>query len=343
MAEIHPNDIGLATFADVGDVEKLKTSAKNLVDALNEIYQNGTQGGNFGEQMYVDGENNIILGENNIVYGSTNLIIGSDNIIVGDGVNIIAAGKSIYNEAEVSFDGYDAETRQVGYYPHVDDAALPIKTGDKVAIKVNQTWVNEDWTDWLDITSPLCVAEVEETDTVNRYIKISDIGVSMSPPDETHTVLDYQGVSVCIPLVDAYKELPGKSNISFGGKALGTTSFAAGSSTASRNNSFSANSASASANGSAAFCGGKARASFSFAANYAEASGEKSAAFNDSEAYTSCALSAGTRSKVYGRPLKCIELNWSERTLTIDSRYSLTGIKKDSIIIVRSYNCMRKR
>ena len=105
MAEIHPNDIGLATFADVGDVEKLKTSAKNLVDALNEIYQNGTQGGNFGEQMYVDGENNLILGENNIVYGSNNLIIGSDNIIVGDGVNIIAAGKSIYNEAEVSFDG----------------------------------------------------------------------------------------------------------------------------------------------------------------------------------------------------------------------------------------------
>ena len=103
MAEIHPNDIGLATFADVGDVEKLKTSAKNLVDALNEIYQNGTQGGGsaFGEQWYVDGENNIILGENNIVYGSNNLIIGSDNIIVGDGVNIIAAGKSIYNEAEV--------------------------------------------------------------------------------------------------------------------------------------------------------------------------------------------------------------------------------------------------
>ena len=50
MAEIHPNDIGLATFADVGDVEKLKTSAKNLVDALNEIYQNGTQGGNFGDK-----------------------------------------------------------------------------------------------------------------------------------------------------------------------------------------------------------------------------------------------------------------------------------------------------
>ena len=60
MAEIHPNDIGLATFADVGDVgdvEKLKTSAKNLVDALNEIYQNGTQGGGsaFGASLCVGG------------------------------------------------------------------------------------------------------------------------------------------------------------------------------------------------------------------------------------------------------------------------------------------------
>ena len=42
MAEIHPNDIGLATFDDVGDVRKLKKSAKSIVDALNEIYQNGT-------------------------------------------------------------------------------------------------------------------------------------------------------------------------------------------------------------------------------------------------------------------------------------------------------------
>ena len=93
MAEIHPNDIGLATFADVGDVEKLKTSAKNLVDALNEIYQNGTQGssGSFGQQWYVDGENNIILGENNIVHGNNNFIIGSDNIIVGDNINMIAS------------------------------------------------------------------------------------------------------------------------------------------------------------------------------------------------------------------------------------------------------------
>ena len=101
MAEIHPNDIGLATFADVGDVERLKTSAKNVVDALNEIYQNGTQGGSFGEQWYVDGENNVIIGENNIVYGSNNLIIGSDNIIVGDNINIIASKKHRYNYLDI--------------------------------------------------------------------------------------------------------------------------------------------------------------------------------------------------------------------------------------------------
>lgn len=32
MAEIHPNDIGLATFEDVGDVEKLRTEAKKVVE-----------------------------------------------------------------------------------------------------------------------------------------------------------------------------------------------------------------------------------------------------------------------------------------------------------------------
>ena len=55
----------------------------------------------------------------------------------------------------------------------------------------------------------VCSKGRRRSDTVNRYIKISDIGVSMSPPDETHTVLDYQGVSVCIPLVDATRDCGG--------------------------------------------------------------------------------------------------------------------------------------
>ena len=39
MAEIHPNDIGLATFSDVGDVAKLRTAAKTVVDAINELQE----------------------------------------------------------------------------------------------------------------------------------------------------------------------------------------------------------------------------------------------------------------------------------------------------------------
>ena len=153
MAEIHPNDIGLATFADVGDVEKLKTSAKNVVDALNEIYQNGTQGGSFGEQWYVDGENNVIIGENNIVYGSNNLIIGSDNIIVGDNINIIASKKQRYNSLNIEFNYYDANTGQISYYSYSEEQTeMPLKVGDKLVISVSQTWTNSDWSDWIDIS-----------------------------------------------------------------------------------------------------------------------------------------------------------------------------------------------
>ena len=70
MSEIHPNDIGLATFEDVGDVASLRTAAKVVVEAINELLDTKGEGGGSGlnfEQIYVDGENNIILGRNNIV------------------------------------------------------------------------------------------------------------------------------------------------------------------------------------------------------------------------------------------------------------------------------------
>ena len=75
MAEIHPNDIGLATYADVGNVERLRTTAKTVVEAINEIYQTGGGGSSVdGDQIYVDGENNVIIGKGNIVYGNNNLV-----------------------------------------------------------------------------------------------------------------------------------------------------------------------------------------------------------------------------------------------------------------------------
>ena len=139
MAEIHPNDIGLATFADVGDVEKLKTSAKNLVDALNEIYQNGTQGGSgaFGEQWYVDGENNIILGENNIVCGNNNFIIGLDNIVVGDNITMIASEKYKYGSVNIGYENFDTETGIIPYYIYSDEQTdTTLKVGDKLVFSL---------------------------------------------------------------------------------------------------------------------------------------------------------------------------------------------------------------
>ena len=38
MGNMHPNDIGLATFKDVGDVAKLRTAAKTVVEAINELF-----------------------------------------------------------------------------------------------------------------------------------------------------------------------------------------------------------------------------------------------------------------------------------------------------------------
>ena len=74
MPEIHPNDIGLATYDEVGNVQKLRTTAKNVVEAINELYQNGgNNSGSMGKQFYVDGEDNIIIGTDNIVKGNGNL------------------------------------------------------------------------------------------------------------------------------------------------------------------------------------------------------------------------------------------------------------------------------
>ena len=119
MAEIHPNDIGLATYDEVGDVAKLRTTAKTIVTAINELYQGGgNSSGSLGEQLYVDGEDNIIIGQNNVVYGNNNLIIGSDNIIVGNNLNILsdATTKSVSPNDEFSYDYFDPYDNLIWYW-----------------------------------------------------------------------------------------------------------------------------------------------------------------------------------------------------------------------------------
>ena len=103
MANIHPNDIGLATYADVGNVERLRTTAKTVVEAINELYQSGGGGSISGDQIYVDGENNYILGKNNVVSGSNNLVIGSNNIVAGNNVNLVGSNKRIFKQPNNEF------------------------------------------------------------------------------------------------------------------------------------------------------------------------------------------------------------------------------------------------
>ena len=161
MPDIHPNDIGLATFADVGDVNKLKTAAKNVVDALNEIYSGaGTGSADFGTQIMVDGEDNIIIGANNIVYGNNNLIIGSDNIVVGDNLSIVADSSTNYSYIEgFNFEQVDIDAGAISYYSN-SDIEIPIGVGDKVILDVYQTWTNEDYTDNIDSSSGIHIAEI---------------------------------------------------------------------------------------------------------------------------------------------------------------------------------------
>ena len=117
MAEIHPNDIGLATFEDVGDVQKLLTVAKNIVAAINELYQNSSDIGDaLGKQIYVDGENNVIIGQNNIVHGSNNLIVGSNNVVVGDNYSIFTDNYQRFGSPNGGyFYSYDTENN-IAYY-----------------------------------------------------------------------------------------------------------------------------------------------------------------------------------------------------------------------------------
>ena len=138
MAEVHPNDIGLATFEDVGDVQKLLTAAKNVVAAINEIYQNaGDKDNAFGVQLYVDGDNNVIIGQNNIVYGNNNLIVGSNNIIIGDNHTVFTNGTRIYSSPNLYPYSYDTETSALSYSVFEENFVPSVKVGDTVKLSVD--------------------------------------------------------------------------------------------------------------------------------------------------------------------------------------------------------------
>lgn len=339
MPDIHPNDIGLATFADVGDVTKLKTAAKNVVDALNEIYSGADTGSaDFGTQIMVDGEDNIIIGANNIVYGNNNLIIGSNNIIVGDNRTIIADGCTRYNKHIDLYPSSFNVSEGTFEYSYFSDDPMPIKVGDKALVSVFQTWTDAEWTDYIQLSSGIQIAEILEINESSNYIKVGNLGLSSTPPDDLHPLLDWSAVDVFIALVDTYKETGKKGSISFqSGEASASSSVALNTARATSPGSFAANSSSAHASDAAAFNGSIVKGANGFSCNIGECYGENSIALNNGITFSPYSFGSGFRSYVLGRPLKCTELDTINRKLTIEEGQNITGITGKTIII-RGYN-----
>lgn len=340
MAEIHPNDIGLATFADVGDVSELKTKAKTLVEAVNELCGE-TLGTNktIGVQLHVDGENNVIIGENNIVYGSNNLVIGSNNIINGNGLQVIQSDKTLCKSIDIGYESVDIDTGKIYYHIFSDDMQqLPFAIGDHAVMSVQLNWTNPDYTDFLTIETGAKLYEIEDIQTTDNSLTLTNFDITNEPPDDIHTVLDYTNVSIFVPLTKAYKlENENVMAICMGNVAAGTKSMTVNYGKTSGHCSFAANSATASGSTSAAFNGGNADGSYSFAANSASAKMERSAAFNNAVCYAPYSLAAGYYGKVFGRVLKCVSLDTTAKKLTLESGQNTSSITGKKIFI-RCYN-----
>jgi len=242
MAEIHPNDIGLATFEDVGDVAKLKTAAKTVVEAVNELFQNGSTNQNdLSKQLYVDGDDNVFFGENNFVCGSGNIIIGSNNIVIAD--NLILIGDDVIKYKNVDSDYYhdlfDA-TDNTLYFISRGDRTLtfPFDVGDKVLVNITRDWNNSMWTDVISVSTGPCIAEIVEVDGNSLCAKIEGISIPSEPPDDEHTNEDSTYAEYFIPLNEKHLLRAGGC-ISFGGTPQGTKSTAFGESSSSGNYAFS--------------------------------------------------------------------------------------------------------
>ena len=338
MSEIHPNDIGLATFADVGDVAKLKTTAKTVVEALNELYQNGSKNQNdLSKQLYVEGNDNVFVGENNFVYGNGNLIIGSNNIVVADNLILIGDNVIKYKNADSDYyhDWFDATNNTLYFFSRGDlTLTFPFEAGDKVLVNIIRDWNNSMWNDVVSVSTGPCIAEIVEADGNSLCAKIEGISIPSEPPDDEHTNEDRTYTKYFIPLNEKYL-LNAGGCISFGGTPQGTKSAAFGESSSSGNYAFSTGTSNASGESATALCLSEAKGNGAFSANIAHCYGDKGAALNMGYAHTPYSFAHGYNSMVFGRPLKALSLDTTKRSIVIDSSYSLSGITAGKKIVLR--------
>lgn len=338
MAEIHPNDIGLATFADMGNVERLRTSAKTVVEAINEIYQTGGSQSVLGDQLYIDGENNVIFGTNNTVYGSNNLIIGSNNVLVGNGHNLIGSERYIYASLPISFEWFDSSLKRVYFSVYEENVTIPFKAGDKVLLSFYQSWADSEWTDWASVYTPLYLTEITEVSESDGYIAVAEMNVSDDPPDDFHVIYDYGYVNYCITLNDEYAVNANGTGILIGNSSTGNRSFSANYGNAKGTGSFAVNNATANGNYSSAFGSSNVTGNYGFGASSGKVNADYSSAFNY---YTYCyspySNTFGYNSRIYGRPLKCTAINNTAKTLTLASGQTTTNLAGKKLIL-RCYN-----
>ena len=336
MADLHPNDIGLATFEDVGDVSALQTNAKKIVDAINEIKETGSSLSSLEDQLYVDGEKNIILGKNNIVYGSNNLIIGSDNVITANNISVIGSEKNAYLSDNNFYTYYDVNSGELTCDTDKDITAL-FKIGDKAVLEISVSWATSDWMDYLSVSSGKQVVTI--TDIVGSSLIFDKSLVDSTPPDSEHTMMEYITVNTFVPLNDSFI-LNAEENANvllMGNSAKAKNSCSLNYANAEGVGSFAANSARAQSSYSAALGSSTAAGMYAFSANRGMANAESATAFNQGYSYAPYSMAVGYYARAYGRAIKCTALNNAAKTLTAASGQdlnSLTGKK----LYIRCYN-----
>ena len=331
MAEIQPNDIGLATFADVGDVANLQTNAKEIVAAINEVLANGS--GSTGDQMYMEGEDNAVIGGGNIIFGNCNRIFGKGNVVIGDNHLVIGSNKTITEHlGDVSFEWVDTYSKRIYFYIYSEgDVNFNIQVGDRVVVSIYQSWCDTEWSDWISFESEKFLTTVTEVNMSSGYIAIADMPISNEPPDNVHTILDYVYASSFYILRNEYKK-NGNGSVTMGSSSTGTGSFSANYGNASGSSSAALNGAYAKGAYSLACNNSTATGLYSLAANNSSANQQYSSAFNYSNCNGYCSTSFNY-ARTAGRAIKCIAMSSTAKTLTAASGENLSGLTGSKVLI----------
>jgi hypothetical protein len=331
MAEILPSDIGLATFADVGDVANLRTNAKEVVAAINEVLAN-SQGTISGEQLYMEGEDNTVIGSGNVIFGNGNRVFGTGNLIIGDNHFVIGTNKEISEDlGDIYIDRIDVALKRIYFFSASGNMDLHIQTGDRVVISMNELWCDPGFSDWISIDTEKCLTTVTEVNLGDMYICVAEMPVSTEPPDSIHTILDYISISSFYILRDEYKKL-GNGSVTMGQSCGGLNSFSTNTGNAEGSLSAAVNDANAVGENSFACNLGIANDNHSFAANFGKAYQAYAAALNYGNAYGyySAAFNAA---RTAGRAIKCVAISVANKTLTAASGENLVGLTGSKILI----------